>query len=106
MTATTPTTTEIDSANWGLMDMGGGQLDDMDLDFATLFDPALEEANMKKEGSGWPGTTAPAPTVAADVATSAAATAAAVAPTALSTMQQQLKPAPSAATSNPTTTGV
>jgi hypothetical protein len=83
-------TTEIDSANWGLMDMGGVQLDDMDLDFATLFDPALEEANMQMEGSGWPST-ASAPSTPRDVP---------VSPTSLATMQQQqqqhqhLKPAP------------
>lgn len=82
---TTAAATEIDSANWGLMDMGGVQIDDMDLDFATLFDPALEEANMQMEGSGWP---------------SAAATRdMPVSPTSLATMQQQqhhqhLKPAP------------
>jgi hypothetical protein len=80
-------TTEIDSANWGLMDMGGVQLDDMDLDFATLFDPALEEANMHMEGSGWPSTTS-APSTPRDVP---------VSPTSLAAMQQQqqqLKPAP------------
>lgn len=52
-----PTTsggTEIDNINWGTMDVGGLQLDDMDLDFATLFDPATEETNMHTEGSGWP----------------------------------------------------
>ena len=48
---------EVDNINWGAMDMGGVQVDDMDLDFATLFDPSNEEANMQTEGSGWPVST-------------------------------------------------
>jgi hypothetical protein len=43
----------IDSINWNLMDLGPA-LDDMEMDFAKLFDPAHEEANMQTEGSGWP----------------------------------------------------
>jgi hypothetical protein len=42
----------IDSINWSLMDLGTS-LDDMEMDFATLFDPALEAASMQTEG--WPG---------------------------------------------------
>lgn len=48
---------EIDSINWNLMDIGGMHLDDIDMDFATLFDPAHEAANMQLEGSGWPSST-------------------------------------------------
>jgi hypothetical protein len=48
-----PSTT-IDGINWSLMDVGMA-LDDMEMDFAKLFDPAQEEANMQTEGSGWPG---------------------------------------------------
>ena len=48
------TSGEVDNINWGAVDMGGVQVDDMDLDFATLFDPSIEEANMQTEGSGWP----------------------------------------------------
>lgn len=48
-------TTELDSINWNLMDnIGSSHLDDIDLDFATLFDPLQEAANMNTEGSGWP----------------------------------------------------
>lgn len=50
--------TELDSINWNLMDIGAMHLDDMDLDFAQLFDPANEIANMETEGSGWPSTSA------------------------------------------------
>lgn len=48
------TSNEMDNINWGTMEVGGLQMDDMDLDFATLFDPSTEEANMQTEGSGWP----------------------------------------------------
>lgn len=51
------TSGEVDNINWGAVDMGGVQVDDMDLDFATLFDPSIEEANMQTEGSGWPVST-------------------------------------------------
>jgi hypothetical protein len=37
--------TELDSINWNLMDIGGMHIDDMDMDFATLFDPANELFN-------------------------------------------------------------
>lgn len=47
-------TTELDSINWNMMDIGAVHLDDIDMDFATLFDPENEEANMRTEGSGWP----------------------------------------------------
>jgi hypothetical protein len=46
--------TELDSINWNLMDIGAVYLDDMDLDFAQLFDPENELANMQTVGSGWP----------------------------------------------------
>lgn len=49
----------IDGINWSNMDVGMA-LDDMEMDFAKLFDPALEEANMQTEGSGWPGINDPA----------------------------------------------
>lgn len=48
------THSDVDNINWGAMDASGLQIDDMDLDFATLFDPNTEEANMHTEGSGWP----------------------------------------------------
>jgi len=44
--------TTIDGINWSLMDLGP-HLDDMEMDFANLFDPAHEVANMHTEG--WPG---------------------------------------------------
>jgi len=44
--------------DWGVMDIGGGlsavTIDDMDLDFAKLFDPENELNSMQTEGSGWP----------------------------------------------------
>lgn len=43
----------VDGINWGLSDLGQS-LDDMEMDFAKMFDPAHEEASMKTEGSGWP----------------------------------------------------
>jgi hypothetical protein len=49
----------IEGINWSLMDLGPA-LDDMEMDFAKLFDPAAEEANMQTEGSGWPGAHDPA----------------------------------------------
>jgi hypothetical protein len=49
----TPTTIELDSINWSMMD-SGANADDMDLDFAQLFDPANELENMYSEGNGWP----------------------------------------------------
>mmetsp|Transcript_2049 Transcript_2049/g.4064 ORF Transcript_2049/g.4064 Transcript_2049/m.4064 type:complete len:1217 (-) Transcript_2049:511-4161(-) len=54
---------------WNNLDIDGHNpnLEEMDLDFATLFDPQLEWENMQTEGSGWPlasdavaGTSAPA----------------------------------------------
>lgn len=46
-------TIELDSINWSMMD-SGANTDDMDLDFAQLFDPANELENMYSEGNGWP----------------------------------------------------
>ncbi|KAL7468169.1 hypothetical protein ACHAXS_008393 [Conticribra weissflogii] len=54
---------------WNNLDIDGHHpnLEEMDLDFAKLFDPQLEWENMQTEGSGWPlasdavpGTSAPA----------------------------------------------
>jgi hypothetical protein len=42
---------------WGnMMDLGGlsSTLEDMELDFAKLFDPQQEVTSMQTEGSGWP----------------------------------------------------
>jgi hypothetical protein len=52
----TSTSSELDNINWNLMDLGQMHLDDMDMDFARLFDPAQEAENMQTEGSGWPST--------------------------------------------------
>jgi hypothetical protein len=60
--------TELDSINWNLMDIGGMNIDDMDMDFATLFDPANELYNVPSPreatsattaSSGWPLPTTP-----------------------------------------------
>jgi hypothetical protein len=45
-TTTSTAVTELDSINWNLMDIGGMHIDDMDMDFATLFDPANELSNL------------------------------------------------------------
>jgi hypothetical protein len=45
-TTTSTNVTELDSINWNLMDIGGMHIDDMDMDFATLFDPANEMSGM------------------------------------------------------------
>jgi hypothetical protein len=39
-----------------MMDLGGfnNTLEDMELDFAKLFDPQQEVNSMQTEGSGWP----------------------------------------------------
>jgi hypothetical protein len=49
-----PNPSDLDNINWSLMDLGQMHIDDMDMDFARLFDPAQEAANMQTEGSGWP----------------------------------------------------
>jgi hypothetical protein len=49
----TPTTSDLDALNWNLMDLGGPQFDDMDLDFATMFDPANELSQIHSNGNGW-----------------------------------------------------
>lgn len=53
---TTTPTPAAEGTNWGIggMDNITVGIDDMDLDFAQLFDPASEAANMQTEGSGWP----------------------------------------------------
>lgn len=54
MTAPPLTSPEVDSINWNLMDLGGVHLDDMDLDFAQLFDPTNEIVNMTPQAdSSW-----------------------------------------------------
>lgn len=53
------TTSELDSINWNFMDIGSINLDDMDMDFATLFDPANELSSMRTRGIGWPSSVAP-----------------------------------------------
>jgi hypothetical protein len=59
----------IDGINWSMMDVGMA-LDDMEMDFANLFDPAHEEASMQMEGSGWPGTNDPVTSPLGDIANS------------------------------------
>jgi hypothetical protein len=49
-------TSELDNINWSLMDLGGPALDDMDLDFATLFDPANELSHIQPNGNGFNST--------------------------------------------------
>ena len=65
--ATPEPTGTIDGINWSMMDVGMA-LDDMEMDFANLFDPAHEEANMQMEGSGWPGTNDQVPSPMGDIA--------------------------------------
>jgi hypothetical protein len=48
--------TEVDNINWNIMDLGSPRLDDLDLDFASLFDPIHEIERMRMDGSGWPST--------------------------------------------------
>jgi hypothetical protein len=45
---------EVDSINWSMMELGSPRLDDLDMDFAALFDPIHEIERMHTEGSGWP----------------------------------------------------
>jgi hypothetical protein len=45
---------EVESINWNMMELGSPRLDDLDLDFAALFDPIHEIERMRTEGSGWP----------------------------------------------------
>jgi len=69
------TTVPSDTNNWGMVEIDGGlsavTIDDMDLDFAKLFDPAQEAANiegMRQGTATMPGgvwqTAPPAPTLA------------------------------------------
>lgn len=48
------------------MDIGNMHLDDMDMDFATLFDPANELSDIQARGNRWPVS----PTAGADAAAS------------------------------------
>jgi hypothetical protein len=43
---------EMDAINWNLLDFGNTNLDDLDMDFATLFDPANEAANVSIQAQG------------------------------------------------------
>lgn len=43
---------EMDGINWNLMDLGTTNLDDLDMDFATLFDPANEAASVSMQTQG------------------------------------------------------
>lgn len=43
------------SVNWGSPEVDV-TLEDMEMDFANLFDPVHEMESMQTEGSGWPGT--------------------------------------------------
>lgn len=45
----------MDSNSWGMPDVDA-TLEDMEMDFAKLFDPIHEMESMQTEGSGWPGT--------------------------------------------------
>jgi hypothetical protein len=45
----------MDATDWGIPDIDPG-LEDMEMDFAMLFDPARESESMHTQGSGWPGT--------------------------------------------------
>jgi len=69
-TAGASSTTELDAVNWNIMELGNMNLDDMDLDFAAMFDPANEAAHMQTEGSGWPS----AATSTSDVSSSVSPT--------------------------------
>ena len=53
--ANTGAVTEMDGINWNLLDLGNTNLDDLDMDFATLFDPANEAASvsMQTQGNNW-----------------------------------------------------
>jgi hypothetical protein len=44
---------EMDGINWNMLDLGSANLDDLDLDFATLFDPANEAESVQPQGSAW-----------------------------------------------------
>mmetsp|Transcript_51217 Transcript_51217/g.61693 ORF Transcript_51217/g.61693 Transcript_51217/m.61693 type:complete len:285 (-) Transcript_51217:263-1117(-) len=52
-------TAGIQDANWfNMTELGGaGGLDDMEMDFAKMFDPQHEASAMRTEGSGWPTAT-------------------------------------------------
>ena len=49
----------MEGINWNMVDLGSAVVDDMDMDFATLFDPEHEQAHMQTVGSGWPVTSNP-----------------------------------------------
>ncbi|CAB9502577.1 stress transcription factor B-2b [Seminavis robusta] len=48
----TAATTEMESINWNLLELGNTNLDDLDMDFATLFDPANEAVNINMQIHG------------------------------------------------------
>ena len=43
----------MEGINWNMVDLGTAVVDDMDMDFATLFDPEQEQAHMQAVSSGW-----------------------------------------------------
>jgi hypothetical protein len=49
---TTPSI-ELDTINWNLMDLGSPPIDDMDMDFVAMFDPANELSHMHAHGTVW-----------------------------------------------------
>jgi hypothetical protein len=52
---TSPRNAVMDSTHWGMPDVDDC-LQDMEMDFAMLFDPAHELESMQIQGSGWPWT--------------------------------------------------
>jgi hypothetical protein len=58
----TPPGVHMEGINWNMMgELGTNLVDDMDMDFANMFDPEKEEQCMQTEGSGWPTTPTIAP---------------------------------------------
>ena len=89
--------TELDSINWNLMDnLGAMHLDDMDMDFATLFDPVNEMWNLSTPGK--PEAAASAASTANGVPQEPPAAAAAAAPDGQPSSQQQQQQPPSSST--------
>jgi hypothetical protein len=44
----------MEGINWNMVELGSNLVDDMDMDFATLFDPEREQAHMQTVGTAWP----------------------------------------------------
>lgn len=51
----------MDGVNWNMMELGPSGVDDMDMDFAAMFDPEHEEAMVMTANGAAPATWAPAP---------------------------------------------